>query len=345
VGRLAGAVLAVANAPLVGAVTAAVTARDGERVLDVGFGPGVSPALLDRAAPTVELAGIDPSAVMVRAAARRTAGAARRPDLRQGEAAALPWPDQSFDAACASNSVQLWQSLAASMAGVRRVLRPHGRLVLGVHERAVLPAGGTAGRRYDQVLVPALQAAGFTVTDASYHPPAAGRRCCATRDRPHGPDPSAVDPSLARQVIASYPRIAAQHVAEQEAPAAMGPMMGMMGPGMWLWAMFPFALLIVLVAAGVWLLARSAPAGVASGVQRVATTSAARRFVFDTSAADTIRAADADRAGTAAELEEHLASGRISLGEFDDRVRRAYAATTLGELRALLVDLPSPETR
>jgi uncharacterized protein YqfA (UPF0365 family) len=123
----------------------------------------------------------------------------------------------------------------------------------------------------------------------------------------------------------------------------MGPMMGMMGPGMWLWAMFPFVLLIALVAVGVWLLARGA--GVASGVQRVATTSAARRLVFDTRAVDTIRAADADRAVTAAELEEHLASGRISLGEFDDRVRRAYAATTLGELRALLVDLPSPVTR
>jgi uncharacterized protein DUF1707 len=134
-------------------------------------------------------------------------------------------------------------------------------------------------------------------------------------------------------------------VVEQEAAAAMGPMMGMMGPAMWLWAMFPFVVLIVLVAVGVWLLARGAPGGVASGVQRVASTSAAPRLVFDTRAVDTIRASDADRAVTAAELEEHLGSRRISLGEFDARVRRAYAATTLGELRALLVDLPSPVTR
>jgi SAM-dependent methyltransferase len=69
--------------------------------------------------------------------------------------------DHSFDATYATKSVQLWQPLAGSLAEVRRVVRPGGRLVLGMHERAVLPGGGTAGRWFDDVLLVALPAAGF----------------------------------------------------------------------------------------------------------------------------------------------------------------------------------------
>lgn len=167
-GRLAGAMMAVTNAPLVAAVTEAVAPRAGERVLDIGFGPGISLMQLARLAPTATLAGVDVSAVMVRAARRRTATLTPSPDLREGSAAELSWADHTFDAVCSTNSVQLWQPLLASLTEVWRVLRPGGRLVIGVHERAVLSAGGTAGRDFDQVLVPALQEAGFTVTDANY---------------------------------------------------------------------------------------------------------------------------------------------------------------------------------
>ena len=60
-GRLAGTSMVATNTPLVRAVTAAVGAADGEHILDIGFGPGVSLLLLARAAPAAVLAGIDPS--------------------------------------------------------------------------------------------------------------------------------------------------------------------------------------------------------------------------------------------------------------------------------------------
>lgn len=190
IGRLAGAMMAVTSTPLVQTVTAAVAAADGEHILDIGFGPGVSLALLARAAPTVMVAGIDPSAVMVRMARRRTVRLTTGPDLRQGTAAALPWPDHAFDAVCATNSVQLWQPLPASLGEVARVLRPGGRVVLGVHERAVLPAGGTAGRHFDEVLVPALRTAGFTSIDAGYQPTRGGQALVCQAHRPAQPRPA-----------------------------------------------------------------------------------------------------------------------------------------------------------
>ena len=53
-----------------------------------------------------------------------------------------------------------------------------------------------------------------------------------------------------------------------------------------------------------------------------------------------IRATDADRDRTAALLREHLAAGRLSSEEFNERLDKAYAAKTLGELDQLLSDLP-----
>jgi len=53
-----------------------------------------------------------------------------------------------------------------------------------------------------------------------------------------------------------------------------------------------------------------------------------------------IRASDEDRGRTAAALGEHYAAGRLTLEEFQERLDQAYAATTLGELRDLMADLP-----
>jgi uncharacterized membrane protein len=53
-----------------------------------------------------------------------------------------------------------------------------------------------------------------------------------------------------------------------------------------------------------------------------------------------IRASDADRDRTAAALREHLAAGRLTNEEFDERLDKTYAAKTLGELDDLMTDLP-----
>jgi len=53
-----------------------------------------------------------------------------------------------------------------------------------------------------------------------------------------------------------------------------------------------------------------------------------------------IRASDADRDRTAAALREHLAAGRLTTEEFDERLDKVYAAKTLGELKDLMADLP-----
>jgi hypothetical protein len=57
---------------------------------------------------------------------------------------------------------------------------------------------------------------------------------------------------------------------------------------------------------------------------------------------ETLRAADVDRHQIADQLKSALDEGRLSLGEYDDRVREAYAARTYAELLHLVADLPRP---
>jgi hypothetical protein len=57
---------------------------------------------------------------------------------------------------------------------------------------------------------------------------------------------------------------------------------------------------------------------------------------------ETMRAADADRHQIAEQLKSALDEGRLSLHEYDDRVREAYAARTYGDLLGLVEDLPEP---
>ena len=54
-----------------------------------------------------------------------------------------------------------------------------------------------------------------------------------------------------------------------------------------------------------------------------------------------LRAADTDRAAVATVLGEHMSAGRLTLDEYDERLTRAYAARTFGELEELTADLPA----
>lgn len=55
---------------------------------------------------------------------------------------------------------------------------------------------------------------------------------------------------------------------------------------------------------------------------------------------DDLRASDADRERTVEVLRKHHSAGRLTDDEFQERYERATGAKTLGELRALVGDLP-----
>ncbi len=102
------------------------------QVLDVGCGPGVLTAVLvDRyGAPAV--AAIDPSPSFVAATQARFPGL----DVRQGVAEALPYDDDSFDAALAQLVVHFMSDPVAGFRDMGRVTRPGGVVAACVWDHA-----------------------------------------------------------------------------------------------------------------------------------------------------------------------------------------------------------------
>jgi arsenite methyltransferase len=111
-------------------VRGALGAAPGERILDVGCGPGFYlPELLEQVGPTGSVTGVDASPQTLELARRRTQGH-DNVALHLADATALPVPDDGFDAAL---SVQVLEYVAdpdAALAELHRVLRPGGRLVV-----------------------------------------------------------------------------------------------------------------------------------------------------------------------------------------------------------------------
>jgi SAM-dependent methyltransferase len=106
-------------------------AAPGARVLEVGSGPGHLAGRLARD-HGLAVTGVDLDPAMVeraRANVARPAGRAR-PEFMVGDAAALPFPDASFDLVVSTLSMHHWAKPTAGLAEIRRVLRPGGRALV-----------------------------------------------------------------------------------------------------------------------------------------------------------------------------------------------------------------------
>lgn len=140
-GRAVGRLLLPANRAPYALALDALETQPSDDVLEVGFGPGAGLAALARATAG-RVAGLERSVAMMRMAARRNraALAAGRMELRPGDAAALPWPDASFDRVLMVNVAYFFGPDGREIAEARRVLRPGGRLALYVTHRDTMRA-------------------------------------------------------------------------------------------------------------------------------------------------------------------------------------------------------------
>jgi ubiquinone/menaquinone biosynthesis C-methylase UbiE len=109
--------------------------RSGQAVLDVACGTGiVARTVADRLGPGGRVVGLDLNPAML-AVARRV-----RPDIewREGDAAALPFPDGSFDAVLCQMALMFFPDRAGALREMRRVAGAGGTVAIAVP--AHLPA-------------------------------------------------------------------------------------------------------------------------------------------------------------------------------------------------------------
>lgn len=115
----------------------------GQRVLDVGCGPGALTAELVRRAGAAGVSAVDPSEPFVEATKTRHADV----DVRQGVAEQLPFGDAEFDAALAQLVVHFMASPVGGLHDMARVTRPGGVVAACVWDHA--EGGGPLARFWE----------------------------------------------------------------------------------------------------------------------------------------------------------------------------------------------------
>ena len=108
----------------------ALAAQPGERILDVGCGPGFyASELLDQVEPGGSVVGVDASPQMLAVAAHRCEG---RPgvEFRQADATSLPVEDAGFDRAVCVQVLEYVSDVETALRELHRAVRPGGRVVV-----------------------------------------------------------------------------------------------------------------------------------------------------------------------------------------------------------------------
>ncbi len=135
-----------------GLVHEALGAAAGERVLDVGCGPGFYVAeLLDAVGPRGSVVGLDGSAASLALAARRSEGC-QNVAFHQADATSLPVADGEFDAALSVQVLEYVPDATAALREIHRALRPGGRVVVWDVDWATVSMRTEDDARMDRVL-------------------------------------------------------------------------------------------------------------------------------------------------------------------------------------------------
>jgi SAM-dependent methyltransferase len=144
-------------------VVSLLEVRPDDRVLEIGFGPGLAIRELTRLAPEGYVCGIDHSELMQRQASRRNADGIRRGvvELRLGSVDALPAFDAPFDKILAVNALLFWNGPDARLEALRRLLRPGGVIAVAHQPRGPGASDETAATK-GRELAAALVRAGLS---------------------------------------------------------------------------------------------------------------------------------------------------------------------------------------
>ncbi len=140
------------SAPLADRICDLARLKPGDRVLDVGTGPGIAARRATQTVgPAGSVLGVDLSEGMIDIARQSVARwEGKAPEFRVMDAEALDLPDTTFDAVISLCAVRHFPNIERALAQMCRVLKPGGRLVVSYgHVRPItpLPLGRYIARR------------------------------------------------------------------------------------------------------------------------------------------------------------------------------------------------------
>lgn len=165
VGRLVGLVMATrpSNRERNRRTIELLQIRDSDRLLEIGFGPGLAIEMAARLARSGKVVGVDHSEVMLRQASRRNraAIAAGRVQLHLASADALPPFTEPFDKVMASNVHMFLDDPVSTLRRWLVITRPGGWVAITHQSRKQAATDADTAQVADRIAAD-LRAAGFT---------------------------------------------------------------------------------------------------------------------------------------------------------------------------------------
>lgn len=167
-GRWIGQLMSIVNQRPNRLAIEALQVSEADSVLELGIGSGWALEKLTKTARFNRIFGIDQSADMLLLASRRNRRARPRGTilLAQAKFDTLPFPSASFERVLAVNVAYFFDKDGRDVREARRVMRPGGRMVIYVSDRATLASWPFARedthRSYDRdELIAAIRRGGF----------------------------------------------------------------------------------------------------------------------------------------------------------------------------------------
>lgn len=137
VGRLLGRIMVWHNRQDYAWTLQRLSVKPGERVIEIGFGPGIGVRMLARRDESIDITGIDHSQEMLLMAAKRNRKAISNGDVHLGVGSVmqLPFADNTFDKAMSINCIYFWDDPVHGLRELYHVLRSGGCLAVTVRDR------------------------------------------------------------------------------------------------------------------------------------------------------------------------------------------------------------------
>lgn len=153
IGTLAGHLMAYKNTAMNRFAIEQLSLQPDDQVLEIGFGPGKTLEQIAQRTQQGFVAGVDTSITMLTQAARRNQSTikAGRLEVQHGTVSDLPYEYARFNKVLAVNNYQFWPNPELDLTEIQRVMRPGGRLVLGLRLHSDSPLALAPGFKDEEI--------------------------------------------------------------------------------------------------------------------------------------------------------------------------------------------------
>ncbi|RHW42232.1 class I SAM-dependent methyltransferase [Neobacillus notoginsengisoli] len=136
-GKLAGKIMYVENRKINDWTLQKLTIRDGQTLLEVGYGPGYAIGVIAEQNPNVFLDGIDLSKQMMEEASLKHNGLMKegKLNLYHGEVSELRSKPETYDRIYSVNNYPLWESPRETLMDLADCLKKGGKMAITVQPR------------------------------------------------------------------------------------------------------------------------------------------------------------------------------------------------------------------